>query len=73
MPDVLAISTNVCMPRGPPASPSASTQRVAVVVVPVELFASFQKMGPTAGPGNHIDRSTTIGTVDAVLRPGNPR
>ena len=41
---------------------------MAVDVAPAELCASVQKAGVTAGPGNHIERSTTIGTplVDVI-------
>ena len=62
-PDRLAIWTYVAVPRVPPASPSASTHRMAPVGEPAEACASVQKLGVTSGPGNHIDCSTTMGTT----------
>ena len=58
--EVLATSTYVSVSRGPPTSPSATAQRVPVVVSPGLLCASCQVLD--VGPGHHIDRSTMIGT-----------
>ena len=60
--DGFAISTNVRASAGPPISPPATTHRLAVVVAPGELCASYQKFDVSAGPGHHIVRSATIGT-----------
>jgi hypothetical protein len=40
----------------------ATTQRVAAFTAPPESVAPIQNAGLTSGPGNHIVRSTTIGT-----------
>jgi hypothetical protein len=65
--DVLAISTNVCVRASRRLSvgqhpPRGGRRRAGGVV----RFGP--EVGVTAGPGNHIERSTTIGTalVDVI-------